>query len=507
MSTSRRYIEIMDTTLRDGEQTSGVSFTPSEKLTIARLLLTEVKVDRIEIASARVSEGEMTAVKAITKWAKANGLLNKVEVLTFVDGDISIQWMERAGAKVMNLLTKGSLNHLTHQLKKKPQEHFDEIGAVISRAMKKGIDCNVYLEDWSNGMRHSKEYVFEYLDFLKTQPIKRIMLPDTLGVLTPHEVEAFIGEIIQRYPDIHFDFHAHNDYDLGTANVLQALRAGVSGIHLTVNGMGERAGNAPLASAIAVINDFMPNIKTSVHEKSLYSVSKIVETFSGVRIPMNKPVVGENVFTQTAGIHADGDKKNKLYFNDLMPERFGRQRLYALGKTSGKANIENNLHQLGIQLNDADLKKVTERIIELGDKKEVLTQADLPYIISDILNSDKAEEKVVIENYVLTHSKDLNPSVTLRIAIESEVFEEHSQGDGQYDAFMNALKKIYKKKKQELPALLDYSVRIPPGGKSDALCETIITWKYNNKEFKTRGLDSDQTVSAIKATQKMLNLI
>jgi (R)-citramalate synthase len=507
MSTSRRYIEIMDTTLRDGEQTSGVSFSPSEKLTIARLLLTEVKVDRIEIASARVSEGELSAVRAITKWAKANDLINRVEVLTFVDGEMSIQWMQKAGAKVMNLLTKGSLNHLTHQLKKKPQEHFSEVAAVISKAVKKGIDCNVYLEDWSNGMRHSKEYVFEYLDFLTTQPIKRIMLPDTLGVLTPHEVETFISEIIKRYPNIHFDFHAHNDYDLGTANVLQALRAGVHGVHLTVNGMGERAGNAPLASAIAVINDFMPNFKTSVHEKSLYSVSKLVETFSGVRIPMNKPVVGENVFTQTAGIHADGDKKNKLYFNDLMPERFGRQRLYALGKTSGKANIENNLQQLGIQLNDTDLKKVTERIIELGDKKEVLTQADLPYIISDILNSNKAEEKVVIENYVLTHSKDLNPSVTLRIAIESEVFEEHSQGDGQYDAFMNALKKIYKKKKLELPALSDYSVRIPPGGKSDALCETIITWKHNNKEFKTRGLDSDQTVAAIKATQKMLNLI
>lgn len=507
MSTSRRYIEIMDTTLRDGEQTSGVSFSPSEKLTIARLLLTEVKVDRIEIASARVSEGELSAVKAITKWAKANGLLHRVEVLTFVDGDMSIEWMMKAGAKVMNLLTKGSLNHLTYQLKKKPQEHFDDVRTVISKAAKKGIDCNVYLEDWSNGMRHSKDYVFEYIQFLSTQPVKRVLLPDTLGVLTPIEVEQFITETVQRFPQIHFDFHAHNDYDLGTANVLQAIRAGARGIHLTVNGMGERAGNAPLASAIAVINDFMPNIKTSVNEKSLYSISKLVETFSGVRIPMNKPVVGENAFTQTAGIHADGDKKNKLYFNDLMPERFGRQRLYALGKTSGKANIENNLHQLGIQLNDADLKKVTERIIELGDKKEVLTQADLPYIISDILNSTKAEEKVKIENYVLTHSKDLDPSVTLRISIENEMFEEHSQGDGQYDAFMNALKKVYKKKKRELPLLTDYSVRIPPGGKSDALCETIITWKYDGREFKTRGLDSDQTVSAIKATQKMLNLI
>src|SRR5215475_9257380 len=141
MSVAQRYLEIMDTTLRDGEQTSGVSFSASEKLTIARFLLTEVKVDRIEIASARVSEGEFAAVKSITKWAKANGFINKVEVLTFVDGDVSIQWMQKAGAKVMNLLTKGSLNHLTHQLKKKPEEHFKEVAAVINLAKKKGIEC------------------------------------------------------------------------------------------------------------------------------------------------------------------------------------------------------------------------------------------------------------------------------------------------------------------------------------------------------------------------------
>ena len=504
---TQRYIEIMDTTLRDGEQTSGVSFSPSEKLTIAQLLLTEVKVDRIEIASARVSDGEFAAVKAITKWAKANGFLNKVEVLTFVDGDVSVEWMQQAGAKVMNLLTKGSLNHLTYQLKKKPEQHFADIAAVIALAKKKGLECNVYLEDWSNGMRHSRDYVFQYLDFLSKQPIKRIMLPDTLGILIPSEVFEFISTIVQRYPGIHFDFHGHNDYDLGTANVLEALKAGAHGLHLTVNGMGERAGNAPLASAVAVMNDFMPSVKTGAAEASLYRVSKLVETFSGFRIPVNKPVVGENVFTQTAGIHADGDKKNKLYFSDLMPERFGRQRKYALGKTSGKANIENNLQQLGIQLSEPDLKKVTQRIIELGDRKEVVTQADLPYIISDILDSNTIDEKVRIENYVLTHSKNLHPSVTLRISINGETFEEHAQGDGQYDAFMNALKKVYKKMKLDLPALADYSVRIPPGGKSDALCETVITWSHNNKEFKTRGLDSDQTVSAIKATQKMLNII
>lgn len=506
MSASPRYIEIMDTTLRDGEQTSGVSFSAAEKLTIAQLLLTEVNVDRIEIASARVSEGEFDAVKKITAWAKANNFLSKVEVLTFVDGDVSVDWMQKAGARVMNLLTKGSLNHLTHQLKKKPEQHFSDIAVVIALAKKKGIETNVYLEDWSNGMRHSRDYVFQYLDFIVKQPVKRIMLPDTLGILMPSEVYEYVSSITQRYPDKHFDFHGHNDYDLGTANVLEAVRAGVQGLHLTVNGMGERAGNAPLASAIAVLNDFMPAVKTSVAEKSLYSVSKLVETFSGFRIPANKPVVGENVFTQTAGIHADGDKKNKLYFSDLMPERFGRQRKYALGKTSGKANIENNLQQLGIQLSDKDLKKVTQRIIELGDRKEVVTEADLPYIISDILDN-AIEDKVRIENYVLTHSKSMHPSVTVKVTVHGDAYEEHAQGDGQYDAFMNALKKVYKQRKTELPLLTDYTVRIPPGGKSDALCETVITWRMNNKEFKTRGLDSDQTVSAIKATQKMLNMM
>ncbi len=507
MAAHQRYIEIMDTTLRDGEQTSGVSFSASEKLTIAQLLLAEVKVDRIEIASARVSEGEFQAVKKITEWARVNGFINQVEVLTFVDGSTSVEWMLQAGAKVMNLLTKGSLNHLKHQLKKTPEQHFADVAAVIALANEKGLQCNVYLEDWSNGMRHSKDYVLQYLDFLQHQPVKRILLPDTLGILTPRETHNYISELVTHYPHFHFDFHGHNDYDLSIANVLEAVNAGVHGLHVTINGMGERAGNTPLASAIAVLNDYVKDVRTSVDEKSLYSVSKLVETFSGFRIPVNKPVVGENVFTQTAGIHADGDKKNNLYYNDLMPERFGRQRSYALGKTSGKANIENNLQQLGIQLSNEDLKKVTQRIIDLGDRKESVTQADLPYIISDVLDSNAIEEKVQIENYVLTHSKDLRPSATLMIRINGEVFEEHAQGDGQYDAFMNALKKVYCQKKLELPLLLDYAVRIPPGGRTDALCETIITWMFNGKEFKTRGLDSDQTVSAIQATQKMLNVI
>lgn len=497
----------MDTTLRDGEQTSGVSFSVSEKLTITQLLLEELHVDRIEIASARVSEGEFNAVKAILTWAEENGYTDRIEVLTFVDNGVSINWMEESGAKVQNLLTKGSMNHLTHQLKKTPEQHFAEIKQVIDLAISKGIVTNVYLEDWSNGMRNSTEYVFQMLDFLVTQPIKRILLPDTLGILTPVETFNFISDIKSKYPTIHFDFHAHNDYDLGTANVLEAVRAGVDGLHLTVNGMGERAGNAAMASVVAVIKDFAPDVDIQIAESSIYTVSKLVETFSGVRIPSNKPIVGENVFTQTAGIHADGDNKNNLYFNDLLPERFGRKRQYALGKTSGKANIEKNLQELGLKLNDVDLKKVTQRVIELGDKKETVTKEDLPYIISDVLDSSLYEEKVIVESYVLMNAMGLRPSATISVTVDGEKFEENAQGDGQFDAFMNALVKVYNKKNLSLPRLIDYAVRIAPGSSSDALCETIITWETDVKKFITRGLDSDQTVCAIKATQKMLNII
>lgn len=500
-----KRIEIMDTTLRDGEQTSSVSFLPSEKLQIAKLLLDELKVDRIEVASARVSEGELEGVQKITHWAAEKGYLDRVEVLGFVDTPASVNWLLQAGAKVMNLLTKGSLNHLIHQLKKTQEEHFSDIQKSIEYAQESGIAVNVYLEDWSNGMRNSPEYTLALIEFLTTLPVKRIMLPDTLGLLSPEETKEYFIQISTKFPTAHFDFHAHNDYDLSVANVMEAIMYGASGIHTTVNGLGERAGNAPLESVIAVIKDFT-DLQINVQEQKIYRVSKLVEQFSGQHIPANKPVVGENVFTQTAGIHADGDNKKNLYFNDLLPERFGRQRKYALGKTSGKANILKNLEELGISLEKDELTKVTQRIIELGDKKERVTTEDLPYIISDVLQNNSISKNIFIEGYHMTHSHGLKPSVQLRLNIYGKSYDAHASGDGQYDAFMRAIKEIYKSRKRQLPKLIDYHVSIPPGGKTDAFVETVVTWDYG-KIFKTKGLDPDQTVAAMMATEKMLNIV
>ncbi len=498
-------ITIMDTTLRDGEQTSGVSFSDEEKLSISRLLLEELKVDRIEIASARVSQGEYEAVKKIAGWADRHNMLDRIEVLGFVDENTSVDWITEAGCKVMNLLTKGSLKHVSEQLRKTPEEHISDIKEVVKYATEKGVRVNLYLEDWSNGMRNSKEYVFQMIDGLKNEKIDRFMLPDTLGILNPDETFSFCDEILKKYPGLNFDFHSHNDYDLASANVYAALKAGITCFHTTVNGLGERAGNVPLSSVIAVVKDHF-RYKMNVDESRLTLVSKMVESFSGIRIPPNKPLIGDSVFTQTSGVHADGDNKNNLYFNDLLPERFGRKRTYALGKTSGKANIKKNLEEMGIELDGESMKKLTNRIIELGDKKETVTQEDLPYIISDVLKSRAIDEKIQIMNYSLSMANGLKPVATLKIKIDKKEYEETSAGDGQYDAFMKALRKIYKRLNKDLPTLLDYSVTIPPGGKTDALVQALITWKMG-KEFKTRGLDSDQTTAAIKATLKMLNII
>ena len=497
----------MDSTLRDGEQTSGVSFLPHEKLMMARMLLGDVNVDRIEVASARVSEGEKDAVRMICRYAASVGKLNRVEVLGFVDGHKSIDWIDECGCRVMNLLAKGSLKHCTQQLKKTPEEHIDDIYRSLAYAAQKGMAVNLYLEDWSSGMKHSPSYVYQMMDALVESGVRRFLLPDTLGILNPMEVAEFFQKMTERYPSAHYDFHAHNDYDLAVGNSLAAVRNGARGLHVTVNGLGERCGNAPLASVQAILKDQL-HLDTGIREDRLGEVSRLVEGYSGIAVAPNQPIVGENVFTQVAGVHADGDNKNNLYCNDLVPERFGRKREYALGKNSGKANIARNLEELGLELTPEQTRRVTQRITELGDRKEMVTQDDLPFIVSDVLKHSAPEDKVKLVSYMVSLAYGLRPMASVKVEIDGRQYEDNALGDGQYDAFVKALRKIYRERLgRSFPTLENYAVTIPPGGRTDALVQTVITWRNGDKILRTRGLDADQTEAAIKATIKMLNIV
>ena len=510
---NQQFVEILDCTLRDGEQTSGVSFLPHEKLVMARKLLRDVNVDRIEIASARVSEGEKEAVTMICRYAQQINRLDSVEVLGFVDGGQSIDWIASCGGKVINLLAKGSLKHCKHQLHKTPEEHIADIQEELRYAAEKGLQVNLYLEDWSNGMKDSPDYVYQLMDALTlnvehgTLNVQRFMLPDTLGVMNPLQVVEYFRKMIKRYPGVHFDYHAHNDYDLAVSNSLAAVLSGAKGLHVTVNGLGERCGNAPLASVQAILKDQF-HAKTNINESQLNDISRMVESFSGISVAPNQPIVGENVFTQVAGVHADGDSKDKLYYNELMPERFGRKREYALGKNSGKANIAKNLEELGLELTPEQTQRVTQRITELGDKKEIVTQEDLPYIVSDVLKHDGRDDKVKLVSYVVSTAYGLKPGANIKVEINGQQYEAGATGDGQYDAFVKALRYIYRKHlNRTFPILANYQVTIPPGGRSDALVQTVISWHYKDGILRTRALDADQTEAAIKATFKMLNIV
>lgn len=498
-------IEIMDTTLRDGEQTQGVSFSASEKMSIAEMLLKDLKVDRIEVASARVGGGEQESVKKIMQWAEEQGFGSRIEVLGFVDKNQSVDWMLECNATVLNLLAKGSLLHLEKQLGKTAEQHIANIAETVDYAKSHGIKSNVFLEDWSSGMQKSRNYVMKLVSALQELPVERIFLADTLGILAPDETTAFVSEMVKAFPKARFDFHAHNDYGLAGANSLAAAKAGCTGVHTTVNGLGERAGNAHLAEVVALLND-KTRFGCNVDEKVLGKASKVVEAFSGKRVAANKPIIGSTVFTQTAGVHADGDKKAGLYQNPLRPERFGRERQYALGKLSGKASLEQNLQRLGLELDEESKKKVLQKVIELGAMKKVVTTDDLPFIVSDLLATPE-QSIVKIERCAISTGLRLKPKAFVQIKANGKKFRESAFGNGGYDAFMNALAKAAKKIGIEMPHLLDFEVGIPPGGKTDALVETTIAWEKAGKSFATMGVDSDQVMAAVKATEKMLNIV
>jgi D-citramalate synthase len=508
-------IAIMDTTLRDGEQTPDVSYTPAEKLQLARILLLEAEVDRIEIASTRVSEGEREAACSVTRWARKARVIRRIEMLGYCDGKASVDWITEVGGKVINLLVKGSEKHCRGQLKATPEEHRARVEQTVRYARRKKLTVNVYLEDWSNGVRESFDYVFSMIELLRELRVARIYLADTLGILAPVDVTRYVGLMTSTWPNIDFEYHGHNDYGLATANCLAAVEAGARGIHTSVNSMGERAGNSSLTEVVTAVHDHT-GMRTGLNESRLTDLSRIVETFSGKDVASNAPIVGRDVFTQTAGIHADGDAKGDLYHSRLEHTRFGRARRYALGKLSGKASLDHNLQRLGIELPAADQAIVLERIIELGDKKHVVSPEDLPYIIADVLKTPQ-DQMLQIKQYRVQVGTEEEPRAEVSLSYLGQEESAEATGDGGYDAFMNALKKAARKFGIPVPRLADFRVRIPPGGRTGALVETQVSWRLGKESaalesgsggtFTTIGVDSDQLAAAVIATEKMLNLV
>ena len=497
------HVQLMDTTLRDGEQTRDVSFSTSEKVSIAKALLGSLGVDRIEVASAAVSAGEREAVTRIAEWAASEGHLGRVEILGFVDERRSADWILSTGGRVMNLLTKGSELHCRMQLRRTLEQHLEDIRRTVEYAREQDLKVNVYLEDWSNGYRDSRDYVYALVEGLQGIDVAHVMLPDTLGVMMPDEVQASLADMMARFPEQTFDFHPHNDYGLATANAMRAVEAGIRTIHCTVNCLGERAGNVSLAEVAVALRDKM-GMTLSIDESKILALSRMVENFSGKRVADNAPVIGADVFTQTSGIHADGDHKAGLYQTPLSPERFDRKRNYALGKMSGKASLKKNLEELGISLSPEDQAEVLKRIVSLGDSKETITAEDLPFIIADVLER-KDFRHIELLACSFTSGLDQESTASIRVKVNGEVHEASGAGTGGFDAFTDAIRKVFPPG-VEFPELLDYGLRIPKGGSTSALTEVLITWRDGPRTVRTRGVNANQVLAGVGATLRMLNM-
>ena len=490
--------EVIDTTLRDGEQTPGISYTPEEKLVIAEALI-KAGVDSIEVGSAGVSQGEGMAVRAITDWARANSIVEKIEVLGFVDGTRSPDWIVEHGGRVLNLLVKGSEHHCTVQLRKTVEAHLADIERTVHYAVNQGLTVNVYLEDWSQGMQDSPDYVMTLTRGLARLPIQRAMLCDTLGVLCPERTAEYVRTMRESF-DLPLDFHGHNDYGLAVPNSIAALRNGAGRVHVTVNGIGERAGNTNLATLVVAGRDLY-ELNSSVKERSLAMLSDLVAGISGIAPAPNAPVVGRMSAIQGCGVHADGDKKGKLYQNRLDPDRFGLRRGYDLSKTAGIASIEYNCKELGIEITPEQQRMLLAKVKELGDNKVTVTQADIILLLHEIFGQQ--EEGVKLVHYEFALKKGSPPSVRLELSRNNSRIAAESEGDGQFDAFIRALRTVW----EDMPELMDYRIAISRKGTSGALTEATITWRSNEALFTTRAVAPDQLVAAMNATVRMLNYV
>jgi 2-isopropylmalate synthase len=461
MTTNAEYIRIFDTTLRDGEQTPGVSLTIEDKIEIARQL-SKLGVDVIEAGSPMSSEGEKKVVKEIAKAgleAEVCGLARATrgDIDDAIDCDVDLVHVFIPTSPVQ---MKYAVNLTPEQVLSATVEHIEYV-------KKHGLKCEFSPMDATRSELGFLKKVCQAAEKAKTDMIN---IPDTVGIMIPRNMRKLIEEV-KKAVKVPISIHCHDDFGMAVANSLAAVEAGANQVHATINGLGERAGNAALEEIVVALQ-MIYKLKTGINSRLLYSTSRMVSTLTGVFVQANKAIVGENAFAHESGIHTRGVTVKPLTFEPIKPESVGRTRKLVAGKLAGTRGIKAELQEIGIQPTDDQLKDIVQRVKDLGDKGKMVTDADLLALTSAVMGEVIAEEKIVdlCDLAVVTGIKVI-PTASVRLVLDGKEYIAAETGVGPVDAVLKAIQKLTSNLAQI--RLNEYRLEAITGG-SNAVAEVVI---------------------------------
>jgi len=482
-----KKVRFLDTTLRDGEQTPGVSLAPAEKLEIA-CALSDIGIHVIEAGSAVASEGEREAIKLISEAGLSSECCTYVRALS-----LDIDYAADAGADSVHLVIPVSDLHIERKMQKTREEIFAMAMNATEYAKERGLIVELSGEDAS---RADQEFLRSVFSAGVEHGADRLCFCDTVGLLTP-EVTS---EIIPPLCIAPLSIHCHNDLGLALANTLAALKAGASCCHVTVNGLGERAGNTPFEEVVMAL-EHLYKVNTGINTRKIYPLSSLVSRLTGVPFATNKPIVGTMAFTHESGIHAHGLFRDSRTYEPIEPELVGRVRRIVLGKHSGSASVKSALSELGYLPNPRQLEEIVKRIKSLGDEGRRVSDTDV-MAIADVVMSLECRPIIALKQYTVVSGTNVIPTASVTMKVNDEEVIGAATGTGPVDAAIKVL--------QQSVAIAgdikleEYHVDAITGG-ADAMVDVTVKLRKDGRAITSRGARTDIIQASVEAVLAGMN--
>lgn len=502
-SKGKEKVVIFDTTLRDGEQSPGAALSITEKLEIAQQLA-KLGVDIIEAGFPVSSPAQFEAARLCAEQVKGPvicGLARANEKDIAAAGEA----LKSAERRRIHTFIATSPIHMKYKLRKKPDEVLKMAGEAVKMARQFTDDVEFSPED---ACRSEMEFLYEILAAVIEAGATTLNIPDTVGYVLPYEYGQIIAKLRERVKGAEkavFSTHCHNDLGMATANSLAGVRNGARQVECTINGLGERAGNAAMEEIVMAIHtrpDFFAEVTTGINTREIYRTSQLVSQLTGFVIQPNKAIVGKNAFAHESGIHVDGILKHRETYEIMTPEMIGLDgSRMVLGRHSGRHGFVSRCKELGYQLSDSEIETAYNKFLELADKKKEIFDEDIAAIISDEVRGEETAKACVLDYLHVSSGTGTLPTASVRLRVEGEMRQAAAFGDGPVDAAYEAIRQAIKR----TPKLDHYTIRAITGGK-EALGEAVVRiLNEAGRSFIGRGVSTDIIEASGKAYVDAIN--